>query len=137
MLLYHPGCSDTPVGHGQPKEWDELFPLQTEHEDLFREKIKEKFIENGYLEENVGLVWMEFKHPKPEEKINELVKRDIEKILYFSSSISAEAIHSQYDVPDLVSSANIPANIEIINMGAWNNHPLVIKAIKEKIDVLL
>ena len=77
------------VGHGQPKEWDALFPLQTEHENSFRERIKEKFVENGYLEENVSLVWMEFKNPKPEEKINELIKRNIEKILYFSSSISS------------------------------------------------
>jgi hypothetical protein len=24
--------------------------------------------------------------------------------------------------------------MEVINLGAWNDHPLVIKAIKEKID---
>jgi protoheme ferro-lyase len=125
------------VAHGQPEEWDELFPLQTKHEIAFREKIKEKLIQNGYQEDKINLVWMEFKHPKPEESINKLLKSNIDMILYFSASISAEAIHSQYDVPELVNRADIPKNIEVVNMGAWNNHPQVIKAIKEKIDELM
>jgi len=38
------------------------------------------------------------------------------------------------DVPELIAKAEIPNDIEIINLGAWNDDPLVIKAIKEKID---
>ncbi len=43
-------------------------------------------------------------------------------------------MHSQYDAPKLVAKASIPQDIELLNIEAWNDHPLVIQAIKEKID---
>ena len=46
-------------------------------------------------------------------------------------------MHSQYDVPELVSKANVPAGFPLINLGAWNDDPIVIQAIKEKIDAQL
>jgi len=38
------------------------------------------------------------------------------------------------DVPELISNCEIPNNINVINLEAWNDDPLVIEAIKEKID---
>jgi len=58
-------------------------------------------------------------------------------VLFFSAAISADSIHSQYDIPALVHAANVPAELEIINLGAWNDDPIVIQAIKERIDPLL
>jgi hypothetical protein len=43
-------------------------------------------------------------------------------------------MHSQYDVPALVSKAKVPAGFPLINLGAWSDDPIVIQAIKEKID---
>jgi hypothetical protein len=54
--------------------------------------------------------------------------------MFFSAAISADAMHSQYDVPALVSKAKVPAGFPLINLGAWNDDPIVIQAIKEKID---
>lgn len=125
------------VGHGQPNEWDKLFSTATEHEIRFREKIKDLFKKDGYLEENLGLAWMEFKEPKPKEKIEEFVKNGVEHILYFATSISADAIHSMSDIPSLVHEADISKQIKLVNMGAWNNHPLAIQSIKERINSLL
>lgn len=59
----------------------------------------------------------------------------MEKVFYFSAAISADAIHSQYDVPNLVQNARVPAALPLINLGAWNDDPLVIRAIKEKLDL--
>jgi hypothetical protein len=61
----------------------------------------------------------------------------VEKVFYFSAAISADAIHSQYDVPALVEQAQVPEGFPLINLGAWNDDPLVVEAIKEKIDGLL
>jgi sirohydrochlorin ferrochelatase len=122
------------VGHGQPDEWDVEFPSETQQETVFREGIKRAFVDAGYKAENVTSAWMEFKEPKPSKKIGELVANGVERILVFSASISAEAIHSQCDVPDLVRRAKVPEDIFIINMGAWDNNPLVIRAIMERID---
>ena len=58
----------------------------------------------------------------------------IEKFLFFSAAISADAIHSQYDNPELVYEVDFPAGFPVINLGAWNDDPIVIQAIKEKID---
>ncbi len=41
---------------------------------------------------------------------------------------------NQYDVPDLIYEADIPEDVPVINLGTWNDDPIVIKAIKEKID---
>ncbi len=122
------------IGHGQPDEWDKEWPTETAQEIKFRERVIEKLVTAGFERENLGNAWMEFKVPKPRELMDKLVKNDAKKILYFASAISADAIHSQADIPALVHEYPFPDNIEVINLGAWNAHPLVIKAIKEKTD---
>jgi sirohydrochlorin ferrochelatase len=125
------------VGHGQPDEWDVEWPTETAQETGFREGVLSLLKADGYREENLGLAWMEFKEPKPAERIEEFVGNGVEKVLYFSAAISADAIHSQYDVPDLVNEAAVPDGFPLINLGAWNDDPIVIRAIKEKIDATL
>ena len=124
------------VGHGQPDEWDVEWPTETEQEIGFREDVINLFIADGYALENISLAWMEFKEPKPEEAIEAFLENGIEKLLFFSAAISADAIHSQYDVPELVYEADFPEGFPVLNMGAWNDDPIVILAIKEKIDGL-
>jgi protoheme ferro-lyase len=125
------------VGHGQPVEWDTEFPTETEHELKFRQSVLALLAADGYKPANMGLAWMEFKEPHPKEKVEELLKNGVEKIIYFSAAISADSIHSQSDVPELIHEAAIPANIDAINLGAWDDHPLAIQAIREKIEPLL
>jgi sirohydrochlorin ferrochelatase len=122
------------VGHGQPDEWDVEWATETEQESAFREEIMELFVKEGFKRENLGSAWMEFKSPKPAELMGDFVKNNVSTIYYFSTAISADAIHSQADVPHLVNEYSFPSGIERINLGAWNNHPTVIKAIKERTD---
>lgn len=119
------------VGHGQPDEWDDEFPTETGQELLFRELILDLFIEDGYNPENLGLAWMSFKEPKPAELVEQLLGNGVEMILFYSAAISADSIHSQHDIPELVFEADIPGDVPVINLGAWNDHPLTIQAIKE------
>lgn len=122
------------VGHGQPDEWDTEWPTETEQEIGFRHDVLRVLEEDGYRKENLSLAWMAFKEPKPAQKVEEFVGRGVEKVLFFSAAISADAIHSQYDIPALVNQARVPEGYPIINLGAWNDDPIVIQAIKEKID---
>jgi sirohydrochlorin ferrochelatase len=125
------------VGHGQPDEWDVEWPTETEHEIEFREEVLKLLEAEGYLPQNLSMAWMEFKEPKPAAKIEQFVKQGVERVLYFSAAISADALHSQADVPELVEKAKVPHDFPMVNLGAWNNDPIVIQAIKEKIDPLL
>ena len=122
------------VGHGQPDEWDQQWPTETEQEINFRMAVLKHFEMNGYQRENMSLAWMEFKEPKPAQKIEEFIRNDVKEILYFPAAISADSIHSQYDIPELVHKANIPKNVSLRNLGAWNDDPMVIRALKEKVD---
>jgi len=125
------------VGHGQPDEWDVEWPTETEQEISFREDVLKMFEEDGYRRENLSLAWMEFKEPKPAEKVEDFASDGIEKVVFFSAAISADAIHSQHDTPALVNEAQVPEGYPIIDLGAWNDDPIVIQAIKEKIDALM
>jgi protoheme ferro-lyase len=121
------------VGHGQPDEWDREFATETEHEIQFRRSILDLFAGDGYCRENLGLAWMEFKKPKPKEIIEKFIQNGVEKLLYFAAAISADSIHSQYDIPELVHRACRPQGFPLVNLGAWNDDPQVIRAIKLKI----
>jgi hypothetical protein len=66
--------------------------------------------------------------------VEEFSRNGTEKVMFFSAAISADALHSQYDVPALVNKSQVPAGFPLINLGAWNDDPIVIQAIKEKID---
>lgn len=125
------------VGHGQPEEWDEQWPTETQQEIGFRVDILQLLAENGYRQENMSMAWMSFKEPKPAAKVEEFAANGVEKLLFFSAAMSADAIHSQYDIPKLVHEADVAAGYPIINLGAWNDDPIVIQAIKEKIDRLM
>ena len=125
------------VGHGQPDEWDIEWATETEQEIGFRNGVLEDFEQAGYTPENLSLAWMSFKQPKPAPKVEEFAANGVEKVVFFSAAISADSIHSQYDIPELVSEADVSDEIEILNLGAWNDDPIVIQAIKEKIDLLM
>ena len=125
------------VGHGQPDEWDIEWPTETEQETAFREEILKLFTKDGYDSQNLSLAWMSFKEPKPAEKVEQFHRNGVEKVIFFSSAISADSMHSQYDIPKLVHQANVPESLSILNLGAWNDDPMVIQAIKEKIDQAL
>ncbi|MCC7571866.1 MAG: ferrochelatase, partial [Candidatus Methanofastidiosum sp.] len=122
------------VGHGQPKEWDIEWPTETEQEIKFRTDVLELFVKDGYDRKNLDLAWMEFREPCTSEAVQKLVQNGVEKIFYFSAAISADSIHSMCDLPELVSKCEVPNCIDVINLGAWNDDPIVIDAIKEKID---
>ena len=100
-------CGLLLVGHGQPDEWDQEFPTETHQELEFRIAIKHKLVNAGYCEENIQFAWMEFKTPRPADVIQQLAGRGLQKILYFAAAISADAIHSQYDIPKLVEQNSI------------------------------
>ena len=122
------------IGHGQPDEWDVEWATETEQELSFRNDIIDMLVADGYKRENISLAWMSFKEPKPVEIIPQFMENGIEKLLFFSAAISADAIHSQYDNPELVYEYDFPDGFPVINLGAWNDDPIVIQAIKEKID---
>lgn len=122
------------IGHGQPDEWDVEWPTETEQELSFRNDVIEMLVADGYKRENVSLAWMSFKDPKPIEIVPVFLENGIEKLLFFSAAISADAMHSQYDNPELVYEVEFPEGFPVINLGAWNDDPIVIQAIKEKID---
>jgi hypothetical protein len=125
------------VAHGQPEEWDEIWPLQTEHEMEFGSRILDQFEAVGYRRENLGKAWMSFKTPKPAEVVERIYANGAEKLLFFSYTIAAAGIHSQYDIPALVNEGDVPADFPIIDLGAWGNDPVAIQALKEKIDTAL
>jgi hypothetical protein len=125
------------VGHGQPQEWDAEWPTETSQEIGFRTDVLARLAADGFRSDFVSLGWMSFREPKVVPAVEELGRKGIERLLYFSAAISADAIHSQYDTPDLVAGAYLPAGVARVNLGAWNDDPLVIRAIKEKIDIAM
>jgi protoheme ferro-lyase len=125
------------VGHGQPDEWDVEWATETEQEMGFRQAVLDDFAAAGFQPDNLSLAWMSFKEPKPAPKVEEFVANGVEKVVFFSAAISADSIHSQYDIPELVHEAQVAGDLPILNLGAWNDDPIVIQAIKENIDQLM
>jgi hypothetical protein len=125
------------VGYGQPAEWDREFATETEQEIAFRQSVLDLLAEHGYAPGNLSMAWMMFKSPRPVEKVEDLVARGVEKILYFSAAISADALSSQCHVPEMIQRARVPGHVELVNLGAWDDHDLSIEAIFERVEPLL
>ena len=125
------------VGHGQPDEWDKEWPTETEQEISFRMDVLKRLGQDGYSPQNLSLAWMEFKEPKPAKKVEEFIANGVEKIIYFPAAISADSIHSQYDIPELIHKAKVPKDFPLVNLGAWNDDSMVIEALKTKCDLAL
>jgi sirohydrochlorin ferrochelatase len=121
------------VGHGQPTEWEKIYPAQNKQENMYRDAIREKLIADGYLPDHVVLGWMEFQEPTITASIEQLAGRGVEKILVLATSLSADSIHSDVEVPAAVVKANLPSQIQVEYVGQYGDHPLAIQAMKEKI----
>jgi sirohydrochlorin ferrochelatase len=121
------------VGHGQPTEWENIYPEQNKQENLYRDAIREKLITDGYLPDQVVLGWMEFQQPTITTSIEQLAGGGVEKILVFATSLSADSIHSDVEVPAAVAKASLPKEIQVEYVGQYGDHPLAIQAMKEKI----
>jgi len=125
------------VAHGQAPESDAIYPKQTKQETDFRLAIRSRLVEQGYLAQNVSLAWMEYREPTPQDGLRSLLEQNVELVLVYSSSISAEGIHSTYEIPEMLSEVELPAGVRLINLGAWNDHPLVLQALAERIEACL
>jgi sirohydrochlorin ferrochelatase len=121
------------VGHGQPTEWENIYPAQNKQESQYREAIREKLIADGFTPGNVVLGWMEFQEPNIASAAQTLAGRGVEKILVFAVSLSADSIHSDVDVPHAVREAKLSDDIVVEFIGQYGDHPLAIQAMKEKI----
>ena len=55
------------------------------------------------------------------------------KKYYTFPRASALIIHSQWDIPALMYEAKYPENFSLVNLGAWNDHPLTMQAIMERV----
>ena len=84
------------VGHGQPDDWDAIYPTQTEQENLFRTQVRQRLVEAGYLADHISLGWMEFKEPDIQQAVRELVAKGVKRLLIFSASISARFDPQRY-----------------------------------------
>jgi protoheme ferro-lyase len=122
------------VGHGQPEEWDKLWPTETQQEVSFRQDILKLFEQEGFRSENLSEAWMEFKKPHADSVVKKFYKNGVRKIFFFAAAISADSIQSQYDIPADIQKAKLSADVQVVNLGGWNDDPIVIQAIKEKID---
>jgi hypothetical protein len=80
---------------------------------------------------------MEFKEPHADIVVRKFYQNGVRKIFFFAAAISADSIHSQYDIPADIQKAKLPAEVQTVNLGGWNDDPIVIQAIKEKIDPLM
>jgi sirohydrochlorin ferrochelatase len=121
------------VGHGQPNDWDAIYPTQTEQENSFRTQVRQRLTEAGYPADQISMGWMEFKEPDIQQAVSELVAKGVKRLLIFSASISADSIHSDIQVPEAVAAVDMPEDVEVINLGAWGNSPLVIEAIRQRV----
>jgi len=122
------------VGHGQPTEWEDIYPAQNMQESQYRDAIREKLIEDGFPAENVILGWMSFQEPTVTDSVLTLAERGVNKIFSLYVSLSADSIHSDVDVPRAVLEARLPESISVEFVGQYGDHPLAIQAMKEKIE---
>jgi protoheme ferro-lyase len=125
------------VAHGQPSQSDKIYPKQTQQETDFRLAIRDRLVQSGYLADNISLAWMEYKEPTPQEGLRKLLQQNVRLVLVYSSSISAEGIHSAYEIPEMLNEVSLPEGVRLVNLGAWNDHPLVLQAIAERIESCL
>jgi protoheme ferro-lyase len=125
------------VAHGQSPASDAIYPKQTKQETDFRLAIRNRLVEKGYPVQNVSLAWMEYREPTPQDGLRSLLEQNVQLVLVYSSSISAEGIHSSYEIPEMLSEVELPEGVRMINLGAWNDHPLVLQALAERIETCL
>jgi sirohydrochlorin ferrochelatase len=121
------------VGHGQPTEWENIYPQQNKQESQYRDAIRERLIADGFPPGNVVLGWMEFQEPDITASARALASLGVERILVFAVSLSADSIHSDVDVPHAVEEAGLPEEISVEFVGQYGDHPLAIEAMKQKI----
>ncbi len=112
-------------------------PTLTQQEIDFRMAIRDRLVQSGYPAQNISLAWMESREPTPQDGLRDLLRQDVEMVLVYSSSISAEGIHSAYEIPEMLSEVELPSGVRLINLGAWNDHPLALQAIAERIQACL
>jgi protoheme ferro-lyase len=122
------------VAHGQPSSWDTLFPKQPVQENAFRLATKKLLVKEGFQEDRIVLACMEFRQPDIKSSVRNLLAAGVKKILVAPVNISAESIHSEHEIPSMVSSAGVPASVPVIHLGAWNDDQQVFDELLEQLE---
>jgi protoheme ferro-lyase len=125
------------IGHGQPDEWEDLYPEQNAQESAYRNGIRDKLIADGFNGDNVKLGWMSFQEPSIATSAAALAANGVDIIIVCSVSLSAKSVHSLVDAPKGIEEANLPSDIVIEYVDQFGDHPLAIQAMAEKITPYL
>jgi protoheme ferro-lyase len=120
------------VGHGQPHEWDATHPTETEQEQAFRAAVREVLIGDGFRPELVSDGWMSFRDPKVPGRVRELIDAGATTIVGVPVTISADSLHSLHDTPELVRKGAKGREVEIIDVGAWNDEDLLVEILADR-----
>jgi protoheme ferro-lyase len=125
------------IGHGQPDQWEDLYPEQNAQENAYRNGIRDKIIAEGYDGGNIKLGWMSFQEPSIATAAAELEANGVEIIIVCSVSLSAKSVHSLVDAPKGIEEADLASDIEIVYVDQYGDHPLAIQAMAEKLQPFL
>lgn len=120
------------VGHGQPHEWDATHPTETEQEQAFRAAVREVLVGDGFRPELVSDGWMSFRDPKVPGRVRELIDAGATTIVGVPVTISADSLHSLHDTPELVRKGAKGREVEIIDVGAWNDEDLLVEILADR-----
>ncbi len=125
------------IGHGQPDEWEDLYPEQNAQESAYRNGIRDKLIADGFSADNVKLGWMSFQEPSIATSAAALAANGVNILIVCSVSLSAKSVHSLVDAPKGIEEANLPNDILVEYVDQYGDHPLAIQAMAEKIQPFL
>lgn len=103
-------------------------------EMTFRNAIYRQLLKQCYPQKNLKMSWLKGREPGMKRQLNEFARQCTPKVIACATDLSADGLPSQVDIPAGIQSAHLPANTQVICLGGWNDHPLVIQGIKERID---
>jgi len=122
------------VGPGKPEEWDQEFPEEREQERLFKEDVLDRLERAGYERGNMAMAWMGDRSPGITEALRHLAERGVTRVLCFTMAIEADCLFSLRDLPDELSSADIPKGMRVVRIELWDDHPSVLRALLRKLN---
>ena len=96
---------------------------------FFHQRVKRGLLELGLTEQNVRLAWLDWQEPDATEALRHLAAFGCEKIIVVPASMPLDSTSTLVDIGQAVGLARLPAEIELVRLPAWGDHPAVADAL--------
>lgn len=122
---------------GAPEAWEQRYVAAADTENYFVQRVRMQLIDSGLQSDHVRVAWLDWRSPDVIETVRHLAAVDCKRIIVIPLTMPLPTLDTVLDLERMISFAHVPAEVQLVTLGAWGDHEALANAVFSTADSAL